>query len=86
VKLVLDVAVPVLVFVAMAIVGLGLTPEDSRRVARQPRLAGAATVGQFVLWPLLALILLRTQATPLLAAALLQRRLAAPLPGPKSAG
>src|SRR5947209_961245 len=58
-KPVLDVAVPALVFVAMMVVGLGLTGADFRRVARQPRLVAAATVGQLLVLPLIALVLVR---------------------------
>jgi predicted Na+-dependent transporter len=54
-KPVLDVAVPVLVFLMMVVVGLGLTADDFRRVPRQPRLVMAATIGQV---PLLLLIVL----------------------------
>jgi bile acid:Na+ symporter, BASS family len=56
-KTVLDIAVPLLVFVSMVVVGMGLTTEDFRRVTRQPGLVMAATVGQSVSLPLIALIL-----------------------------
>lgn len=58
-KPILDIAVPVLVFLLMVVVGLGLTMEDFRRVVRQPWLVAAATVGQFVLLPAIALILVQ---------------------------
>ena len=32
----------------MLVVGMDLTPDDSRRVARQPRIVVAATAGQFL--------------------------------------
>jgi BASS family bile acid:Na+ symporter len=59
-KPILDLAVPVLVFVMMVIVGLGLTAADFRRVVRRPGLVVATTIGQLVFWPLLALLVVRT--------------------------
>jgi BASS family bile acid:Na+ symporter len=59
-KPVLDIAVPALVFLMMAVVGLGLTAEDFRRVARRPGLVAAATLGQFVWLPLIGLVLVRS--------------------------
>src|SRR5262245_39359378 len=59
---VLNVAVPALVFLIMVVVGLGLTAEDFRRVARRPRLVAAAVAGQVVLLPLIALGLVRCLA------------------------
>jgi BASS family bile acid:Na+ symporter len=50
-KTVVDVGVPALVFFAMVVVGMELTTEDFRRVARQPATVLAATTGQFVLLP-----------------------------------
>ena len=61
-KPVLDVAVPALVFLAMVVVGLGLTAEDFWRVARRPRVVALATAGQAVLVPLAALGLVRCLA------------------------
>jgi BASS family bile acid:Na+ symporter len=60
VKTVLDTGIPALVFLTMVVVGLGLTADDFRRVGRQPRLVAAATVGQLVFLPLIALILVRS--------------------------
>jgi hypothetical protein len=48
-KTVVEAGVPVLVFFAMAVVGIELTTDDFRRVARPPGTVVAATVGQFVL-------------------------------------
>jgi BASS family bile acid:Na+ symporter len=57
-KTALDVTVPVLVFLLMTIVGMELTAEDFRRVARRFRVVAAATAAQIVFWPLAALVLL----------------------------
>jgi predicted Na+-dependent transporter len=56
-KTVVDAGVPALVFFAMAVVGMELTADDFRRVARQPGTVVAATVGQFVLLPFLGWLL-----------------------------
>jgi BASS family bile acid:Na+ symporter len=58
-KTVIDAGVPILVFFAMVVVGMELTADDFRRVARQPRTVVAATVGQFVLLPVLGWLLVR---------------------------
>src|SRR5437867_2065485 len=58
-KAVLDVAVPALVFLTMAVVGSGLTGEDFRRVARRPGLVAAATAGQLLVLPVLLEMALR---------------------------
>ena len=58
-KGVVDAGVPVLVFFAMVVVGMELTTDDFRRVARQPQIVVAATVGQFVLLPIIGWILVR---------------------------
>jgi BASS family bile acid:Na+ symporter len=50
-----DAGIPVLVFVAMVVVGMELTLNDFRPVARQPRIIVAATVGQIVLLPVIGL-------------------------------
>jgi bile acid:Na+ symporter, BASS family len=52
-KTVVDAGVPVLVFFAMVVVGMELTTDDFRRVARQPRKVVAAIAGQIVLLPVL---------------------------------
>ena len=52
-KTVVDAGVPALVFFAMLVVGMDLTPDDSRRVARQPRIVVAATPGQFLVLPVI---------------------------------
>ncbi len=58
-KSVLTVAVPAIVFVTMVVVGLGLTVDDFRRVWRQPRLVITAMIGQIVLLPGVALVLVQ---------------------------
>jgi BASS family bile acid:Na+ symporter len=58
-KTVVDVGVPVLVFFTMVIVGMELTADDFRRVARQPGTVVAATVGQFLLLPVVGWLLVR---------------------------
>jgi BASS family bile acid:Na+ symporter len=65
-KLVVDAGVPALVFFAMVLVGMELTSDDFRRVARQPVTILAATAGQFVLLPAIGWLLvhcLRLQPT-----------------------
>jgi BASS family bile acid:Na+ symporter len=52
-KTVVDAGVPVLAFFAMAVVGMELTAGELRQVARQPGTAVAATVGQFLLLPVI---------------------------------
>ena len=59
-KPVLDIGVPALVILTMVVVGLGLTVGDFRRVAGMPGLVAAATVGQLVFLPLIALVLVRS--------------------------
>jgi hypothetical protein len=51
-KTVVDAGVPALVFFAM-VFGMDLTPDDCRRVARQPRIVVAATAGQFLVLPVI---------------------------------
>lgn len=58
-KTAVDAGVPVLVVVAMVVVGMELTLDDFRRVARPPRLIGAAIVGQIVLLPVIGWLLAR---------------------------
>jgi BASS family bile acid:Na+ symporter len=58
-KTVVDAGVPVLVFFIMVVVGTELTTDDFRRVARQPGTVVAATVGQFVLLPIIGWLLVR---------------------------
>lgn len=59
-KTVVDAGVPVLVFFTMIVVGMELTVDDFRRVARQPRSIVAAIVGQFVLLPVVGWLLVRS--------------------------
>jgi BASS family bile acid:Na+ symporter len=58
-KTVVNAGVPALVFFAMVVVGMELTAEDFRRVARQPVTVVAATLGQFVLLPVIGWLLVR---------------------------
>ncbi len=58
-KTVLDIAIPVIAILVMIPVGLDLTPEDFRKVARSPRLVGAALAGQVLLLPLCAIALVQ---------------------------
>jgi predicted Na+-dependent transporter len=55
----MDAGVPVQVFFAMVVVGMEPTSDDFRRVARQSRTVAAATVGQFVLLPVIGWLLVR---------------------------
>jgi hypothetical protein len=50
-KTVVDAGVPALLFFAMVVVGMDLTPDNFRRVAGQPRIVVAATAGQFLVVP-----------------------------------
>src|SRR5437773_2638551 len=59
-KPVLDIGVPALIILTMVVVGLGLTVGDFRRVVSKPGLVAAATVGQLVCLPLIALVLVRS--------------------------
>ena len=59
-KLVVDAGVPVLVCCAMIVVGLELTADYFRRVARQPATALAATAGPFLLLPAIGWLLVRS--------------------------
>jgi bile acid:Na+ symporter, BASS family len=59
-KPVLHIGVPALVILTMVVVGLGLTMGDFRRVVSKPGLVAAATVGQVVCLPLIALVLVRS--------------------------
>jgi hypothetical protein len=52
-KTVVDAGVPARVFFAAVVVGMDLTPDDFRQVARQPTIGGAATAGQFLVLPVI---------------------------------
>lgn len=54
----LDIAVPALVWLLMLVVGLELKPEDFRRVLRYPRAVTVATLGQLLLLPACAALLI----------------------------
>lgn len=56
-KPVVDIAVPALAVLAMAVVGLNQTVNDFRRVARRPGVVASATVGQFLALPRIGLAL-----------------------------
>ena len=58
-KPVVDAGVPALVFFTMVVVGMELTADDFRRVARQPGIVVGASLGQFVLLPLIGWLLVR---------------------------
>jgi len=58
-KTVVDAGVPVLVLFAMVVVGMELTANDFRRVTRQSGTVVAATVGQFVLLPVIGWLVVR---------------------------
>jgi bile acid:Na+ symporter, BASS family len=58
-KTVVDAGVPVLVFFAMVVVGMELTSDDLLRVAHQLRTVVAATVGQFLLLPIIGWLFVR---------------------------
>jgi predicted Na+-dependent transporter len=59
-KLVVDAGVLALVFFGMVVVGMELTTEDFRRVARQPATVVAATASQFLLLPAIGWLLVRS--------------------------
>ena len=59
-KTVVDAGVPALVFFGMVVVGMKLTTDDFRRVARQPAIIVAATAGQFILLPAIGWLLVRS--------------------------
>jgi BASS family bile acid:Na+ symporter len=59
--LITDVAVPALVWLLMLVVGLELTPKDFRRVLRYPRAVTVATLGQLLLLPACAALLIWVQ-------------------------
>ena len=59
-KTVVDVGVPALIFSAMVVVGMELTADDFRHVARQPATVLAATAGQFFLLPATGWFLVRS--------------------------
>ena len=54
---IVDVALPVIVFLAMVAVGLDLTPAHFARVGQQPALVGAGVLAPAVLLPVLAMSL-----------------------------
>lgn len=63
-KAVLDVAVPLVAFLVMTVVGLDLTRADLARVASRPRLVAAGLVAPLVLLPPIALFVLAAVPMP----------------------
>lgn len=63
-KAVLDVAVPLVAFLVMTVVGLDLTRSDLARVAARPRLVVAGLVAPLVLLPPVALFVLAAVPMP----------------------
>jgi BASS family bile acid:Na+ symporter len=61
---IVDVALPVIVFLAMVAVGLDLTPAHFARVGQQPALVGAGVLAPAVLLPVLAMLLLEVVDVP----------------------
>ena len=57
----IDAAIPALVWLLMLVVGLDLTLEDFRRVLRYPRAVTVATLGQLLLLPACAALLIWVQ-------------------------
>jgi bile acid:Na+ symporter, BASS family len=58
-KTVIDAGVPALVFLAMIVVGMELTTNDFRRVARRPFSVALITISQCVLLPVIGWLLAR---------------------------
>ncbi len=58
-KSVVDAGVPALVFFAMVVVGMELTVDSFRRVARQPITVLVATLAQLILLPVIGWLLVR---------------------------
>lgn len=56
-----DLAIPALVWLLMLVVGLELTPADFRRVLRYPRTVAIVSLGQLLLLPACAALLIRVQ-------------------------
>lgn len=63
-KPVLDVAIPVVTFLVMTIVGLDLTRADFERVRSRPRILAAGLLGPLVLLPPIALAVLAAVPMP----------------------
>ena len=59
-KTFIDISIPILVFFTMIVVGLDLTIDYFGRVMRKPRAVVIGTLGQFVLLPLVAILLIYT--------------------------
>ncbi|MCP4403938.1 MAG: hypothetical protein GY801_42360 [bacterium] len=58
-KTLVDFAIPGVAFFMMLVMGIDLTPEDFKRVFRQPKVILFATFGQFLLLPFLAIVLVQ---------------------------
>ncbi len=63
-KPVLDVAIPVVAFLVMTIVGLDLTRADFERVRARPRVLAAGLVGPLLLLPPAALVVVKAVPMP----------------------
>ena len=63
-KSILDVAVPVVTFLVMTIVGLDLSRPDFERVRARPRILVAGLLGPFLLLPPIALAVLAVVPMP----------------------
>jgi len=55
--LLVDIAVPLVVFMMMVVVGMELTPEDFRRIRACPKPVVVATAGQLLVLPVVAVVL-----------------------------
>lgn len=67
-----DTAIPMLVFFLMFIIGAGLTTADFKRIQQQPKIIVSATIGQLVLLPLAAWLLIQLlQPSPAIAVGML---------------
>lgn len=56
-KIIVDIAVPGIVFALLTAVGLNLTPADFARVRRAPGIVAAGVLAPLVVLPALALVL-----------------------------
>jgi predicted Na+-dependent transporter len=55
---IIDIAIPLITFFLMTVVGMDLTPDDFRKVRNSPRSFLVGTFGQYLL-PLVAIISLK---------------------------
>ena len=67
-----DIAIPALLFFLMFIIGAGLTGADFKRLQQQPWVILSATIGQLLLLPLAAWLLIKLmQPSPVIAAGMM---------------